>query len=68
MNKDIRKVLEENNYVILSDQYISLFNPVEDEKIENVKYLANYNLFQVKRENEFFEYKVKPKEKVKKRN
>lgn len=66
MNKDIRKVLEENNYIISSEQYISLFNPVEDEKIENMKYLSNYNLFQVKRENEFFEFKVEQKVKIKK--
>lgn len=68
MNKDIRKILEENNYVLSNEQYISLFNPIDDEKIDNIKYLANCNLFQVRRQNEFFEFKVEQNVKVKKRN
>lgn len=61
MDKDIRRILEENNYVISIEEYISLFNPVEDESISNVKYLKDRNTFQVNRKNEFFEFKVKSK-------
>lgn len=61
MDKDIRRILEENNYVISIEEYISLFNPVEDESISNVKYLKDCNTFQVNRKNEFFEFKVKSK-------
>lgn len=68
MNKDIRKILEENNYVISDEQYVSLFNPQENETISNIKYLGNNNTFQVKLNNDLFEFKVEQRVKIKKRN
>lgn len=66
MDKDIRKILQEKNYVLSNEEYISLFNPIEDESISNVKYLDYCNKFQVSKGNEFFEFKVEPKVKIKK--
>ena len=68
MNKDIRKILEESNYVISDEQYVSLFNSQENEAISNIKYLGNSNTFQVKLNNDLFEFKVEQRVKIKKRN
>lgn len=66
MDKDIRRILQEKNYVLSNEEYISLFNSTEDETIYSIKYLADCNKFQVNKQNEFFEFKVEPKVKIKK--
>lgn len=67
---EIRKLLEEKNYLISSDLYDAVFDTKISTQITNIKYHPEKDIISVKTDdNYYFEFRVeyKPLVKVKKR-
>lgn len=66
MKDTVRRILQDNNYIISSDDYKNFFSPLNDADISYVKYMGDCDKFQVVYNNcEYVEFKVN-KVKVKK--
>lgn len=66
MDNDIRKILEEHNYILSPEEYLALINPIDDDRISYIKYVGDRNIFQVCKNNDFMEFKVESKVMIKK--